>query len=66
MIIFGLMVKIVCPYVWESFEEHTLYGVKLSRAELKTLESIFTKAASNDDDKKIEALAKKLPFIKRG
>ncbi len=60
------VVKVVCPYVWESFEEHTLYGVKLSRSELKTLEAAFIQGASGNDEKKLEALAKKLPFIKRG
>jgi thymidylate synthase (FAD) len=58
------IVKVVCPYVWESFEEHTLYGVKLSRSEVKMLETVLTEKGLDKGDKRLEALAQKLPFLK--
>jgi thymidylate synthase (FAD) len=60
------VVKVVCPYVWESFEEHTLHGVKLSRSEVETLEAVFAGRNSDKDSKALQALAKKLPFLTRG
>ncbi len=59
------VVQAVCPYVWESFEEHTLYGAKLSRSEVKVLESVFNGAADEKNNKALDALIKKLPFLKR-
>jgi thymidylate synthase (FAD) len=58
------IVKVVCPYVWESFEEHTLYGVRLSRSEVKILEVVLTEKGVNKSDKRLAALAQKLPFLK--
>lgn len=59
------VVKAVCPYVWESFEEHTLHGAKLSRSEVKVLESVFNGTADANNNKALDALIKKLPFLKR-
>ncbi len=59
------VVKKVCPYTWESFEEHTLYSTKLSRTESKLLQDVFK---GNDLDKNSSAyksLTKKLPFVAR-
>jgi len=56
-------VKKVCPFVWESFEEHTLYGAKLSRTELGLLESIFKGNSVNKESFEFRQLVKKLPFL---
>lgn len=57
------IVKVVCPHVWESFEEHTLYGVKLSRTELKNLEAVFKGETVKESE--LNNLAKKIPFLKQ-
>ena len=57
------IVKAVCPYVWDSFEEHTLHGVRLSRTEVETLSAMFSK--KDVDGKALDALASKLPFLKK-
>ena len=59
------VVKVVCPYVWESFEEHTLHGVKLSRSEVNILKAAFSGTTEAKDNKALEELTKKLPFLKR-
>jgi len=60
------IVKIVCPYVWESFEEHTLHGVKLSRSEVEMLKTVYSGKDIDKGNKTLEALVQKLPFLKRG
>ncbi len=56
-------VKRVCPFVWESFEEHTLHGAKLSRTELGLLESVVKGKTVNKESFEFRQLVKKLPFL---
>jgi thymidylate synthase (FAD) len=56
-------VKKVCPFVWESFEEHTLHGVKLSKTEIALLGKVFKDKKIDKEDTDIQQLVKKLPFL---
>ncbi|MEI6092297.1 MAG: FAD-dependent thymidylate synthase [bacterium] len=56
-------VKRVCPFVWESFEEHTLHGAKLSKTEIGLLESIFKNKDVDKTSLVFRQLAKKLSFL---
>jgi thymidylate synthase (FAD) len=56
-------VKKVCPFVWETFEEHTLHGVKLSKSEIALLGKVFKDKKIDKEDKDIQQLVKKLPFL---
>lgn len=56
-------VKRVCPFVWESFEEHTLCGAKLSKTEVKLLEDIFKNKKVDKETFAVRQLVKKLPFL---
>lgn len=59
------VVKKVCPFTWESFEEHTLYSTKLSRTESKMLEEVFKGGNFDKSSSAYKSLLKKLPFITR-
>ena len=57
------IVKKVCPYTWESFEEHTLYSTKLSRTESNLLKELFSGKEVDKNKSCFKSLAKKLPFV---
>jgi thymidylate synthase (FAD) len=57
------IVKKVCPYTWESFEEHTLYSTKLSRTESNLLKDLFSGKEVDKSKTCFKSLAKKLPFV---
>jgi thymidylate synthase (FAD) len=48
--VMGGIVKIVCPYTWEAFEEHTLFSVKFSKSEFKILEKLINKDLINSNE----------------
>lgn len=48
--VMGNIVKIVCPYTWEAFEEHTLFSVKFSKSEFKILEKLINKDLINSNE----------------
>ncbi|MEI6079221.1 MAG: FAD-dependent thymidylate synthase [bacterium] len=56
-------VKKVCPFVWESFEEHTLHSVKLSKTEVEMLGEAFKGKKVDKEDFNYKQLVKKLPFL---
>ena len=58
------MVKKVCPFTWESFEEHTLYSVKLSKTETALLKQVFEGKDVDKSDSVFKSLNKKMPFVK--
>ena len=57
------MVKKICPYTWESFEEHTLYGTRLSRSELDVLKRIYKGEKVDKESGDYKQVSKKLNFI---
>lgn len=61
--VMGDVVKRTCPLVWESFEEHTLHGVRLSRTEAELLKKIVTGDKVDKESRTFEQLVKKLPFV---
>jgi len=58
------MVKIVCPYTWEAFEEHTLQGVRLSKSEVEVLRKLVSGEKPSENEMIVKSLKQKLPFIK--
>lgn len=58
------IVKKVCPYTWESFEEHTLHSVKLSRTEAELLKNVFERKDVDKNTGAFKSLSKKLSFVK--
>ena len=58
------IVKKVCPYTWESFEEHTLHSVKLSRSESLLLKDVFENKDVDKNTNTFKSLSSKLSFIK--
>lgn len=57
------IVKKTCPYTWESFEEHTLYGARLSKTELDVLERLYKGEKIDKENKDYQQLCTKLKFI---
>lgn len=58
------IVKKVCPYTWESFEEHTLHSVKLSRSESLLLKDVFENKDVDKNTNTFKSLSSKLSFVK--
>ena len=61
--VMGEMVKAVCPYAWEAFEEHTLGSVKLSKRDLVLLEQLIKGASVDKSSREFRILSEKLQFI---
>jgi thymidylate synthase (FAD) len=57
------MVKKICPFTWESFEEHTLCGARLSKTDLGVLERLYKGEKIDKEDKAYQQLRTKLKFI---
>ena len=57
------IVKQICPFTWESFEENTLYGAHLSRTELAVLEKLYKGEKMDKEDKDYRQLCTKLKFV---
>lgn len=58
------IVKKICPFTWESFEEHTLHGVRLSKSEVNALKELMSEKKITEDKNAFQSLRQKLPFIK--
>jgi thymidylate synthase (FAD) len=57
------VVKRVCPYVWDAFEEHTLNGVRLSGREVDLLKDMLANKEVDKESRSFRILKEKLPFV---
>jgi thymidylate synthase (FAD) len=61
--VMGEVVKKICPYTWESFEEHVLHGVRLSRTEAELLKGAVKGGSVDKESKTYKSLISKLPWL---